>query len=78
MLHLNVSRCLPSSLWLQCAGKISAKNWMVVAIDEELRDFLSHRGIPHYYRPVVVRWGEVGGRGALYEAWCGLGRLRWA
>lgn len=29
-------------------------NWLVVAIDEPLRDYLSERGIAHYYRPVVI------------------------
>lgn len=36
-------------------GKIESKNWMVVAIDEELRDYCVQHNINHYYRPVVVR-----------------------
>ena len=37
-------------------GRLSGTtNWIVVAIDEELRDYCKEHGIRHYYRPVEVR-----------------------
>ena len=39
----------------QCVQRIpTLKNWLVVAIDEKLRDYCQERGIPHFYRPVVI------------------------
>lgn len=34
--------------------KLGIKNWLVVAIDEQLRDYCKEHGINHYYRPVKV------------------------
>lgn len=42
---------LPS---VQSVQRLSFKNWMVVAIDEELRDYCQDKGINHFYRPVRV------------------------
>lgn len=39
---------------LQSLQRLPFKNWMVVAIDEQLRDYCKEKGINHYYRPVVV------------------------
>jgi len=46
---------LHAKIILQAVGKIKSKNWMVVAIDEELRKYCEQHNIRYYYRPVVVR-----------------------
>lgn len=38
----------------QSVQKLGIKNWLVVAIDEQLRDYCKEHGINHYYRPVKV------------------------
>jgi hypothetical protein len=40
---------------MQCVQRIpSFSNWLIVAIDQQLADYLKERGINHYYRPVVI------------------------
>jgi arabinosyltransferase len=53
--NMNLIRSESLVLWLQGAQRISSKNWLVVAIDEELRDYCVENNINHYYRPVKVR-----------------------
>ncbi|PRW59143.1 Nucleotide-diphospho-sugar transferase family [Chlorella sorokiniana] len=53
----NYNLILESSLvmWLECVQRIpTLKNWLVVAIDEQLRDYCVEHNINHYYRPVVI------------------------
>lgn len=53
--NMNLIRSESLVLWLQGAQRIPSKNWLVVAIDEELRDYCVENKINHYYRPVKVR-----------------------
>ena len=53
--NMNLIRSESLRLWLNTAQRIPSKNWLVVAIDEELRDYCKENGINYYYRPVVVR-----------------------
>lgn len=56
--NMNLIREDSLRLWLDGAKRIPSKNWLVVAIDEELRDYCQENGISHYYRPVKVRKRE--------------------
>lgn len=40
--------------------RLNFNNWLIVAIDEELRDYCKEHGINHYYRPVKVMDGKGG------------------
>jgi arabinosyltransferase len=42
------------NVWIDCVERIPSKNWLVVAIDEALRDYCKENKINYYYRPVVV------------------------
>jgi hypothetical protein len=53
--NMNLIRSESLILWLQGAQKLQTSNWLVVAIDEELRDYCVENKINHYYRPVKVR-----------------------
>ena len=44
--------------WIDCVLKLPTKTWLVVAIDEQLRDYCKERGINHYFRPVRARSAE--------------------
>lgn len=52
--NMNLIRSESLVLWLQGAQRIQNTNWLVVAIDEELRDYCVENKINHYYRPVKV------------------------
>jgi len=54
--NMNLIREDSLVLWLKCVQRLGFPNWLVVAIDEELRDYCQKNGINHYYRPVVVRF----------------------
>lgn len=41
---------------LQCVKRLPFTNWLVVALDETLRDYLQKNNVNVYYRPVVVRY----------------------
>lgn len=43
-------------VWLDCVHKAGVNNWLVVAIDENLRNYCKSNEIPHFYRPTVVSW----------------------
>ena len=43
----------------QAVQRLKFNNWLIVAIDEELRDYCKEHGINHYYRPVKVRGARV-------------------
>jgi hypothetical protein len=47
-------------LWLDCAARIPSQNWLVVAIDERLRDYCQANGINYYYRPVIIPDSQKG------------------
>ena len=53
--NMNLIRSESLVLWIQGAQRIPSKNWLVVAIDEELRDYCVQNKINHYFRPVKVR-----------------------
>ncbi len=53
--NMNLIRSESLVLWLKGARRIKSKNWLVVAIDEELRDYCVENKINHYYRPVKVK-----------------------
>jgi len=53
--NMNLIRSESLVLWLQGAQRIQSSNWLVVAIDDELRDYCVENKINHYYRPVKVR-----------------------
>lgn len=52
--NMNLIRETSLELWIQCAKRIKSTNWLIVAIDEELRDYCKENGINHYYRPVEI------------------------
>ncbi|KAG7675171.1 hypothetical protein Ndes2526B_g08029 [Nannochloris sp. 'desiccata'] len=52
--NMNLIRSESLVLWLQGARRIQSTNWLVVAIDEELRDYCVENKINHYYRPVKI------------------------
>ena len=53
--NMNLIHSESLKMWIECAQLLPSKNWLVVAIDEELATYCTERGIPHYYRPVKVR-----------------------
>lgn len=53
--NMNLVHSQSLLLWLEGVQQIESTNWLVVAIDEQLRDWCREKGISHYYRPVVVR-----------------------
>jgi hypothetical protein len=52
--NMNLIRSESLVLWLKGAQRMKSTNWLVVAIDDELRDYCVENKINHYYRPVVV------------------------
>lgn len=53
--NANLLKTTALLMWLDCARRLpSLTNWLVVAIDEELRDYCVQNNINHYYRPVVI------------------------
>jgi len=52
--NMNLIHETSLKLWLESVQKSGTDNYMVVAIDEQLRDYLQQHNVPVYYRPVVI------------------------
>lgn len=52
--NMNLIHETSLTMWLDCVERSHTLNWLVVAIDEGLRDYMLERNLPVYYRPVVI------------------------
>lgn len=41
-------------VWLDCVQRVGIKNWLLVAIDESLKEFCESNDLNYYYRPTSV------------------------